>query len=501
MITRILTIFATVTAAIITLVLLTTSGGNPLPSRESAPTTDRVLVAASGRSPGTIAPGTIAPSTIAPGAVTSGGWLAEPAAVDPPAEQSAEQRTTVRGTGQAIGYVSDHDGFSWIGSYRLDNGAVALCLEPGKQSPIGQQYTLRGQESPSQYSPDDSARLAYIARTVAPSNDPSGAASAQLAAWMVAGLNGVTPETYARRANGAAGQVLDGARQVLRDADAPGGASRGATAQLVIARGETPGSLSVRADVIVDFLSGGQTLLPANSVSGTISLSGAVFADGLATRSVANGVNTPILVPGRLANQANASGANEELAEGHSANGESAAGDPAGKEPVAAASSTATSTVVRARVDFERLPFGPLLVLGSAGDSVQRILLVGGVSPSASADFRYAVPTQPTPVPTPTVPTPTVPTPTVPTPAVPTHTAPTHTAPQPASPTAVTSSTPTAAATQLANTGSGVWSIGGQGFSALWSSATLGLVGLVGCVGVGRAGKRSRARAFRSERS
>lgn len=360
MITRLLSACATAVATTITVLALGTAipFGFPVPNTIPVPHTIPVpanIALASGASPGF--------TTTRP-----------PSAGSP----SQSLPSTVRGTGTGVGHTWAGDGISWIGGYRLDTGAVALCLEPGKLSPVGRDYLLSEPASGATYSIDESARLAYIARTWALSDDQDIVASAALATWMITGLNGVSPESYAQRANGSAHQVLAGARDLLGIADSPGAASRGIDTSVSITGSATDGTLAVRADVVVDYVSGGPTPLAAEAVSGTITLGGAVFADGRASATVANGVSVPIAV--------------------------------------IAAVEPGIERTLRADAVFTGLPYGPRLVLGHSDDLAQRILLAGVGSTSSFAEFRYPIAVAPPPslVPPTTAPPASVPASTVP---------------------------------------------------------------------------------------
>lgn len=402
MITRLLSACATAVATTITVLALGTAipFGFPVPNTIPVPHTIPVpanITLASGASPG------FTPAR-------------PPGAGSPPQALPS----TVRGTGTGVGHTWAGDGISWIGGYRLDTGAVALCLEPGKLSPVGRDYLLSEPASGATYSIDESARLAYIARTWALSDDQDIVASAALATWMITGLNGVSPESYAQRANGSAHQVLVGARDLLGIADSPGAASRGVDTRVSITGSATDGTLAVRADVVVDYISGGQTQLAAETVSGTVTLDGAVFADGRSSASVTNGVSVPIAVTSSA-------------------------------EP-------GIERVVRADAVFTGLPYGPRLVLGHSDDSAQRILLAGLGSTSTFAEFRYPIQAAPPTTPATSAPPTTVPEATVPAPTAP---APTARAPETVSSPVPKTNTPTADVAprprQLADTGSHTW--------------------------------------------
>ncbi|WP_152631099.1 hypothetical protein [Agreia bicolorata] len=262
----------------------------------------------------------------------------------------APPATAAISTGHGVGHLSEN-GVSWIGSYRLDDGSLVFCLEVGKKAPTGHDYQFVDGAALGRFATDDLARLAYISRTAAPSADPTEAAAGQLATWRIAGLDGRSPEYYAQRA-GASGQaVLDRSSQLLAAADAPSGASRGVMASVALTPADDDGRMTVTSGLTVDFLSTGPTALAPNSHSGTMSLSGAVFDDGKAERTISNGETLSITTTGT---------------------------DP-------------TSTVV-ASVRYNDLPYGSAFTAGHAGDDVQQVLVARPGSASGSATVTSTVP-------------------------------------------------------------------------------------------------------------
>ncbi len=255
-------------------------------------------------------------------------------------------------TGQGVGHIWSVDAASWIGSYRLADGTMVFCLQAGKAAPIGHDYEVVDARGLAWYSDDDAALLAFISRTWAGTTDPTSSAAAQLATWSITGLNGRSPEAYAARANGQAGPVVAQAADILATAKTAGGASRGVAAAVGLSVPDAlTGQLTVKADLEVDFLASGPTVLAAGSHSGIVSLVGAVFADGTDAMTLGNAVESPITATGT---------------------------NPVGE--------------VSASVSFENLPYGSDFLVGQAGPAVQTVLLAGPGSASGSAAVSVTVP-------------------------------------------------------------------------------------------------------------
>ncbi|WP_374947262.1 hypothetical protein [Agreia sp.] len=262
----------------------------------------------------------------------------------------APPATAAASTGHGVGHLAD-DGVAWIGSYRLDDGSLVFCLEAGKKAPTGHHYEFVDASALARFAPDDLARLAYISRTSASSTDATEAAAGQLATWSIASLNGQSPEYYAQRA-GASGQaVLDRSRQLLETAAGPLGASRSVAGAVALTPVDEHGRMTVTSTLTVDFLSTGTTVLAAGSHSGTMSLSGAVFDDGKAERSVSNGDVLSITTTG-----------------------------------------TVPSSDVVATVRYDGLPYGSAFTAGLAGDDVQQVLVARPGSASGRATITATVP-------------------------------------------------------------------------------------------------------------
>lgn len=197
--------------------------------------------------------------------------------------------------GHGFGHTWRADGRSWLGSHRLSDGNLGLCLQVQNMPPEGADVQYQLGTSLGWVSADDAARLAYFARRWSDDENNDAAASAQLATWNITGLGAHDLAWYAQRANEAAPVVLARAISMREVADAPLGASRGVTAKITLA---VPGAAAgtVRSDVIVDYLNGGPTRLAAGRHTGTLTLNGATFSDGTTNRQVKNG-QTFDLVP------------------------------------------------------------------------------------------------------------------------------------------------------------------------------------------------------------
>ncbi|WP_308467588.1 hypothetical protein [Rathayibacter soli] len=262
---------------------------------------------------------------------------------------AAAPASAIISTGAAVGHSSTSTGL-WIGTYRLADGQSGFCLNLGRPSPRGSDFTPVDLRTLGWYSADDAARLAYIARTWGATTDPDVAASAQLATWLITGLNGQTTAALAARANGAATAVLAAATSMLAQVNGATGASRGVAARVLIERGDD-GSDTVRAELDVDYLSGGSTL-PPGTHRGTLTLEGARFADGSTTAEVGNG------------------------------------------EPVAIRPATAHAILkVTAHAEFGELPYGDNATVAHNPSDVQNLLLGGAASARAVADASAERPT------------------------------------------------------------------------------------------------------------
>ncbi|MFS4504600.1 hypothetical protein ACMA46_00035 [Clavibacter sp. Sh2141] len=209
------------------------------------------------------------------------------------AASAAPPAQALSATSRATGYASGPDG-RWLGSYRLDDGRLGFCIDVGLAAPPGHDYAPVDDAGRS---PDDRARLAYIARTWAGTADPDTAAAGQLATWSITGLGGHGLDWYASRAGDRAGVVESRARDMLAEAGSATGASRSVTAAATVTLGDD-GHGTVRADLRADFLAGGPADVAPGTRTGTVSLEGAVFADGSPSAEVANGTSVPVTATG-----------------------------------------------------------------------------------------------------------------------------------------------------------------------------------------------------------
>ncbi|MGN6203309.1 hypothetical protein [Humibacter sp.] len=196
----------------------------------------------------------------------------------------------VAGTGTGVGFMSS-DGW-WIGSWSLADGSRGFCIDLGGRAPTGHELEPTDAASLGRFSDDDRARLAYISRTWAGTEDPLTAAAAQLATWTITGLNGHALESLAARAGARAGEVLQRSSAMLAELGGPSGASRSVAARLAIDRDDSGASTLVAA-LDVDYLSGSGTA-PPDAFDGVATVQGAVFADGSHEHRVRNGVSYPL---------------------------------------------------------------------------------------------------------------------------------------------------------------------------------------------------------------
>ncbi|WP_307506336.1 hypothetical protein [Clavibacter sp. B3I6] len=209
------------------------------------------------------------------------------------ATSAAPPAQALSATSRGTGYASGPDG-RWLGSYRLDDGRLGFCIDVGLAAPPGHEYAPV--DDPGR-SADDRARLAYIARTWAGTADPDTAAAGQLATWSITGLGGHDLDWYASRAGDRAGVVESRARDMLAEAGSATGASRSITAAAAVTLGDD-GHGTVRADLRADFLATGPADVAPGTRTGTVSLEGAVFADGSTSTEVANGTAVPVTATG-----------------------------------------------------------------------------------------------------------------------------------------------------------------------------------------------------------
>lgn len=183
------------------------------------------------------------------------------------------------------GYSLPH-GSAWLGSYVLDDGSRGLCLQIERDEPDGHEFEYV--DASSWYSMDDRARLAFIAREWAGHADADHAAAAQIATWSVTGFGDKSPEHVARVAGERSDHVLQLAATM--NSVVAEEASRGvsATAQIELSEQRT-GIGTVRADLFVDYVSRGRSLLVQGRHQGVLRLHGARFPDGTDRAVIENG--------------------------------------------------------------------------------------------------------------------------------------------------------------------------------------------------------------------
>jgi hypothetical protein len=204
----------------------------------------------------------------------------------PPAE-------ALSATSHGVGYASGPDG-RWLGSYRLDDGRLGFCIDVGLAAPPGHEYAPVDDAGRS---PDDRALLAYISRRWAGSTDPDTAAAGQLATWSITGLGGHDLAWYASRAGDRAATVASRAQDMLAEAGSATGASRSVTAVAAVDLGDD-GHGTVRVDLRADFVATGPADVVPGSHTGSVTLEGAVFADGSDRAQVPDGTPVPITAVG-----------------------------------------------------------------------------------------------------------------------------------------------------------------------------------------------------------
>jgi hypothetical protein len=251
----------------------------------------------------------------------------------------ASPARAVTSTGLGTGYLWRGDGVSYLGTYLLADGRKAFCLEAGKSSPVGNEYDTATGPDVFDISSEDHARLAYIARTWAGTDDQDTAAAGQLAVWSITGLAGRSARYYAGRANERWPIVLEKMQQMLDESTREASTSVSASMAVDL---QPDGTGTLRADVTVDRVTGGPGQLSAGP-AGSVTLSGAVFADGGTTSSVQNGETVSFRAVGDL-----------------------------------------PQMVVGAEARFDDLPYGRVMTVGSSPAGSQMILFTGGTSVTAT---------------------------------------------------------------------------------------------------------------------
>lgn len=204
----------------------------------------------------------------------------------------APDARALTGAGHGPGYMS-YDGW-WLGTYRMDDGAQGFCLNAGKPSPTGRGLDYADAAALGWYTPEQAASLAYISRNWAGTGDQLTAAAGQIATWLVAGLNGHSPEEVAACAGADAARVLARAYEMVDEAARMGSSAVRADALVELA--ET-GPGRVRVELTIRRPSGAELLAPASHLA-RVTLDGASFTDGSATAEIPTGTDVPFVPTG-----------------------------------------------------------------------------------------------------------------------------------------------------------------------------------------------------------
>ncbi|ODA91207.1 hypothetical protein ATY41_00430 [Leifsonia xyli subsp. xyli] len=212
-------------------------------------------------------------------------------ALAPPAQ-------ALTGIGHGPGYLSA-TGW-WLGTYRLDDGAQGFCLNAGKPSPTGHPLDYADGSALGWFTPEQSARLAYLSRSWAGTGDRLTAGAGQIATWLVAGMGGHSAEQFAARAGADADAVLARAHAMAEESASL--ASTDFRADAIVELAET-GPGRVRVELTVDRLSGPETL-PPGAHTARVALDGATFLSGGATADIPTGTDIPIVPSGSSASVA-----------------------------------------------------------------------------------------------------------------------------------------------------------------------------------------------------
>ncbi|WP_426625092.1 hypothetical protein ACPPVW_03120 [Leifsonia sp. McL0607] len=253
------------------------------------------------------------------------------------------------GAGHGPGYLS-RDGW-WLGTYRMDDGEQGFCLNAGKPSPTGHGLDYADAAALGWYTPQQAASLAYISRSWAGTGDQLTAAAGQIATWLVAGLNGHSPEEVASRAGADAAQVLARAYEMVDEAARLG--SNAVRADIVVELAETgPGRLRVELTVVRP--SGSELVAPGSHLA-RVTLDGASFGDGSTTAEISTGTDIEITPTG-----------------------------------------TESSVMVGAHAELSALPYGDRMLVAVPHDDAQAVLIAVPATADAHAE---ASATGPSPLP------------------------------------------------------------------------------------------------------
>ncbi len=261
----------------------------------------------------------------------------------------APDARALTGAGHGPGYLS-RDGW-WLGTYRMDDGAQGFCLNAGKPSPTGHGLDYADASALGWYTPQQVASLAYISRSWAGTGDQLTAAAGQIATWLVAGLNGHSPEEVASRAGADAARVLARAYEMVDEAARLG--SNAVRADTVLELAET-GPGRVRVELTVVRPSGSELVSPGSHLA-RVTLDGASFADGSMSAEVPTGTDVEITPTG-----------------------------------------TDASVTVSAHAELSALPYGDRMLVAVPHDDAQAVLIAVPATAEARAE---ASTTGPSPLP------------------------------------------------------------------------------------------------------
>ena len=261
----------------------------------------------------------------------------------------APDARAVTGAGHGPGYLS-HDGW-WLGTYRMDDGAQGFCLNAGKPSPTGHGLDYTDAAALGWYTPQQAASLAYISRNWAGTGDQLTAAAGQIATWLVAGLNGHSPEEVAARAGADSARVLARAYEMVDEAARLG--STAVRADALVELAET-GPGRVRVELTVVRPSGEELVAPGSHIA-RVTLDGASFAGGITAAEVWTGTDVEITPTG-----------------------------------------TDASVTVAAHAELSALPYGDRLLVAVPHDDAQAVLIAVPATAEARAG---ASTTGPSPLP------------------------------------------------------------------------------------------------------
>lgn len=261
----------------------------------------------------------------------------------------APDARALTGAGHGPGYLS-RDGW-WLGTYRMDDGAQGFCLNAGKPSPTGHGLDYTDAAALGWYTPQQAASLAYISRNWAGTGDQLTAAAGQIATWLVAGLNGHTPEEVASRAGADASRVLARAYDMVDEAARLG--SSAVRADAVVELAETgPGRVRVELTIVRSI---GEEAAAPGSHTARVTLDGASFVDGGTTAEVPTGTDVEVIPSG-----------------------------------------TDASVTVSARAELGALPYGDRLLVAVPHDDAQAVLIA---VPATAEAHASATTTGPSPLP------------------------------------------------------------------------------------------------------